>query len=119
MTWKAADIGDLHHRTAVVTGATSGLGSFTALELARQGAAGVLAWRRVGRGAAAAEQIEEDVPGADVTVSQLDLADLGWIRGFAAAFESGHDGLDLLVHNAGVMAIPHATTADGFEMQFG
>ena len=119
MTWKAADIGDLHHRNAVVTGANSGLGFFTALELARHGAHVVLACRSLERGAAAAEQIEKEVPGADVTLSQLDLADLRSIRAFAAAFESGHDGLDILVNNAGVMAIPRAQTADGFEMQFG
>ena len=117
--WKAADIGDLHHRTAVVTGANSGLGFSTALELARHGAHVVLACRSLERGGGAAEQIEKEVPGADLTVSQLDLADLSSVRAFAASFESGHDGLDILVNNAGVMAIPHNRTADGFEMQFG
>jgi NAD(P)-dependent dehydrogenase (short-subunit alcohol dehydrogenase family) len=102
---------------AVVTGSNSGLGLYTALELARRGAQVVMAVRDGERGAAAAEQLRGEVPGAALDVRALDLADLASVRAFAAPLAA--ERLDLLVNNAGVMAIPHRTTADGFEMQFG
>ncbi|MFD8092435.1 oxidoreductase [Streptomyces malaysiensis] len=115
--WTASDIPDQTGRTAVVTGANSGLGLITARELARRGAQVVLACRSETRGAEAAELIQAQAPGAYVRVAPLDLADLASIRAFAA----GHKGdrLDLLINNAGVMALPHGRTADGFETQFG
>lgn len=114
--WTAANIPELRGRRAVVTGATSGLGLHTALELARHRAAVTLAVRDTARGETTAADIRRQVPGADVRVSRLDLADLASVRSFAAA-ESAP--LHLLVNNAGVMALPHRTTADGFEMQLG
>jgi NAD(P)-dependent dehydrogenase (short-subunit alcohol dehydrogenase family) len=117
--WTADDLPDLAGLRAVVTGANSGLGLHTTLELARQGAEVVLGVRDEARGAAAAEQVRGQVPGARLDVRPLDLADLASVRTFAAPFRSAGDRLDLLVNNAGVMAIPRRTTADGFEMQLG
>jgi NAD(P)-dependent dehydrogenase (short-subunit alcohol dehydrogenase family) len=107
---------DLSGTRAIVTGANSGLGLETARELARARCAVVLACRSAERGRAALENIRRDVPDGDVTLGSLDLADLGSVRAFAAEHGSA---LDLLVNNAGVMALPRRTTADGFEMQFG
>ncbi len=95
----------------VVTGANSGLGLVTTRELARVGARVVMAVRDVAKG----EQAARSAPGT-VEVRRLDLADLSSIRSFAADWDGD---LDVLINNAGVMAIPYATTADGFEMQFG
>ncbi|MDX1665143.1 MAG: oxidoreductase [Candidatus Promineifilaceae bacterium] len=117
--WTAAEIPDLIDTTAVVTGANSGLGYETALALAQQGAHVVLAVRSVARGERAAAEICAAAPGASVAVAELDLADLNSVRAFAAWFLGEHETLELLVNNAGVMAIPRRETADGFEMQFG
>jgi NAD(P)-dependent dehydrogenase (short-subunit alcohol dehydrogenase family) len=117
--WTDTDIPDLHGRTAVVTGANSGLGYQTALGLARHHAQVVMACRNQRKGAEALGRIRSEVPAADVTLASLDLSDLASVRQFAALFTESHPGLDILVNNAGVMAIPHQRTADGFEMQFG
>ena len=109
---------DLTGVRAVVAGANSGLGLHTALELARSGAAVVLAVRDEARGAAAAEQVRTQVPGARLEVRRLDLADLESVRVFAAPFRRG-ERLDVLVDNAGIMAVPQGTTADGFETHLG
>jgi NAD(P)-dependent dehydrogenase (short-subunit alcohol dehydrogenase family) len=120
MTWSSADIPDLAGRSVIVTGANSGIGLEAATSLAAHGAAVTLAVRDVARGAAAAEQIRTAAPGAQVDVARLDLADLASVREFASAWSGAHaDGLDVLVNNAGVMAIPRRETADGFEMQLG
>ncbi|MGW7051234.1 oxidoreductase [Streptomyces sp. NPDC054887] len=115
--WKASDIPDQSGRTAVVTGANSGIGLVTARELARRGARVLLACRSERRGKEAAARIARDVPSAAVEFTPLDLADLSSVRAFAAAYTG--EGLDLLVNNAGVMALPYGRTADGFETQFG
>ena len=117
--WTAADIPDQSGRTAVVTGANSGLGLVTARELARAGAHVVLACRNVEKGAAALAAIGAEVPGAKLGLESLDLSSLDSVRSFAATYRQGHDGLDLLINNAGVMATPRGRTADGFELQFG
>ncbi|MGW7194774.1 oxidoreductase [Streptomyces chryseus] len=115
--WKASDIPDQSGRTAVVTGANSGIGLVTARELARRGARVVLACRSERRGKEAAARVAREVPSADVVFTPLDLADLSSVRKFAEAYP--YDRLDLLVNNAGVMALPYGRTADGFETQFG
>ncbi|MGF1430210.1 SDR family oxidoreductase [Kitasatospora sp. LaBMicrA B282] len=108
-----------HGRLAVVTGANSGLGFETARRLALAGAEVVLAVRDTGRGARAAERIRAD-GGSACTVAELDLADLASVAAFADRLLAQGRPLDLLVNNAGVMAVPtRHTTADGFELQFG
>ncbi|CAM5716951.1 SDR family NAD(P)-dependent oxidoreductase OS=Streptomyces alboniger OX=132473 GN=CP975_01405 PE=3 SV=1 [Streptomyces alboniger] len=115
--WTARDIPDQSGRTAVVTGANSGIGYVTARELARRGAQVTLACRSEERGRAAKDRLLAEVPGAAAEFRRLDLGDLGSVREFAAAYE--RDRLDLLINNAGVMALPYRRTADGFETQFG
>ncbi|MFJ7268739.1 oxidoreductase [Streptomyces sp. NPDC099050] len=119
--WKATGIPDQSGRTAVVTGGNSGIGFAAARELARRGASVVLACRSAARGRAAEVALRAEVPGAEVEFMALDLADLSSVREFAAAYgrRRGPGTLDLLVNNAGVMALPYGRTADGFETQFG
>ncbi|MGW0764399.1 oxidoreductase [Streptomyces sp. NPDC002676] len=115
--WNTADMPDLTGRTAVVTGANSGLGYVTARELARKGARVVLACRSETRGSEAVRRLREEVAQAAVEFGRLDLGDLASVREFADGLS--YDRLDLLVNNAGVMALPYGVTADGFETQFG
>lgn len=115
--WNASQIADQTGRTAVVTGANSGLGLVTARELARVGANVVLACRSVQKGEAAAAEIRVAVSGAQVRIVELDLSSLTSVRRFAAALDVGE--LDLLINNAGIMMTPQRKTADGFELQFG
>lgn len=118
--WNTSHIADQTGRSAVVTGANSGLGYATARELARHGARVLLACRNEARGMAALDRLRSDVPTAEAEFRPLDLADLSSVRDFAAALDDfDGDRLDLLINNAGVMALPYRTTADGFEMQFG
>ena len=118
--WDARRIPDQSGRTAVVTGSNSGLGLVTARELARHGARVVLACRNLEKGQAAlADVAAAAAPGAPPELAELDLASLDSVRSFAGRFSDDHDGLDLLVNNAGVMAPPRRRTADGFELQFG
>jgi NAD(P)-dependent dehydrogenase (short-subunit alcohol dehydrogenase family) len=118
--WSSERIPDQSGRTAIVTGANSGLGLSTARELARHGARVVLACRDPVKGEAAAAAITREAPGANVELAALDLASLGSVEAFAATFAASHtDGLDLLINNAGVMAPPRRETADGFELQLG
>ncbi|MGH3558091.1 MAG: SDR family NAD(P)-dependent oxidoreductase, partial [Mycobacterium sp.] len=109
-SWTAADLPSFAGRTVIVTGANSGLGAVAAHELARVGAQVIVAVRNTGKGEAAARQMT-----GDVEVRRLDLQDLASVRQFA----DGVDAVDVLINNAGVMAVPHAVTADGFERQIG
>ena len=118
--WTARDMSQQAGRTAVVTGANSGLGLVAATEMARARAKVVLACRNTDKGEQAARSIRVEIPGAAVMVEQLDLSSLDSIRAFAERFAAArHAGLDLLINNAGVMAPPRSETADGFELQFG
>ena len=117
--WTAERIPDESGRTAVVTGANSGLGLVTARELARAGAEVVLACRNLEKGEVARRQCEGQAPGANLELEELDLGSLESVGEFAERYRSKHDGLDLLINNAGVMATPRRSTADGFELQFG
>ncbi len=119
MTWSTADIPDLTGRLAVVTGATGGLGIATSIELARHGARLLITARSTSRAADAVARITAEVPGADVQVASLDLADLADARRAAHEVTSQHDRIDILVNNAGIMATPRRTTVDGFELQIG
>jgi len=117
--WDVGRIPDQSGRTAVVTGANSGLGLVTARELARAGATVVMACRNLDKGHAAVDAIRSAVPQAQLQLDELDLASLASVRSFADRFTATRDGLDLLINNAGVMAPPRRLTADGFELQFG
>jgi NAD(P)-dependent dehydrogenase (short-subunit alcohol dehydrogenase family) len=119
--WSTDQIPDQHGRTAIVTGANSGLGMVTARELARRGAHVVLACRNTDKGAQAVREIEAASPGAQLELAPLDLGDLASVEAFAKRFREGAEGagLDLLINNAGVMAPPRRETADGFELQLG
>jgi NAD(P)-dependent dehydrogenase (short-subunit alcohol dehydrogenase family) len=108
--WTPAQMPDQSGRTFVVTGANSGIGLAAARELAASGAQVVLAVRDTAKGEAAAAALS-----GNPEVRALDLADLASVRAFA----EGLDRIDVLVNNAGVMATPHRTTADGFELQLG
>ncbi|MEZ0365042.1 oxidoreductase [Mycobacterium sp. pUA109] len=108
--WTAADLPSFAGRTVIVTGANSGLGEVTARELARVGAHVILAVRTVAKGEAAAQRMT-----GDVEVRPLDLQDLSSVQRFADDIAT----VDVLVNNAGVMAVPYALTVDGFESQIG
>ncbi len=117
--WTAKDIPPQAGRLALITGATGGLGYETALELARAGAQVILAGRNPAKGQTALDRIRAEVPKADIAFEAVDQASLASVADFAARIASGHKALDLLVNNAGVMALPQRqTTADGFETQF-
>lgn len=108
--WTAADLPSFAGRTVIVTGANSGLGEITARELARVGAKVILAVRNTAKGEKAAAGMT-----GDVEVRALDLQSLASVRAFAGTVEA----VDVLVNNAGIMAVPYAQTADGFESQIG
>lgn len=114
MVWSTAEIPDQSGRTALVSGASSGLGLETARALADRGALVVLACRDVGRGRAAAALI-----GGRTEVVQLDLSSLASVREAARQVRRRHDRLDVLVNNAGVMFPSYRRTEDGFEPHFG
>ena len=119
MAGSRADIPSQLGKTAIVTGATGGLGYEAALALARAGADVILTGRDERKGQSAIEKISREVPGAKIAFESLDLANLAAIAGFAERMHA-RPSLDLLINNAGVMALPRRqVTADGFEMQFG
>ena len=117
--WTTSDIPDQTGRTAVVTGANTGLGFQTAAALAAHGAHVVLAVRNLDKGKDAVQKIAAASPGAAVTLQELDLTSLSSVRAAADELRSKHDGIDLLINNAGVMFTPKSITKDGFELQFG
>jgi NAD(P)-dependent dehydrogenase (short-subunit alcohol dehydrogenase family) len=117
--WTRDDIPDLSGKTAIVTGANSGLGFYTTLGLASKQAQVILACRDVEKGEQAAGRIRAEYPAASLAVMRLDLADLASIHSFADTFIKTYQDLHILCNNAGMMAIPLRRTADGFEMQFG
>jgi len=116
--WTAAQIKDQSGRSFVVTGANSGLGFETALQLAAHGARVLLTSRTDAKGSAAVERIRAAHPNASVEYRVLDLADLDSVRAFAAAITSDPITVDVLVNNAGVMYPPRIVTKQGFESQF-
>jgi NAD(P)-dependent dehydrogenase (short-subunit alcohol dehydrogenase family) len=117
--WTESKIPSQHGKLAVVTGANSGIGWNTSLELARAGAEVVLTARTAAKGQDAVDRIQRQMPQARVRFELLDLASQRSVRAFVAKI-AGEPKLDLLVNNAGVMRLPHRLlTEDGFEMQFG
>lgn len=113
------DLPNLHGRHVVITGANSGIGFEAARAFATKGAHVVLACRTRSKGEEAVARIREASPSAQLTLESLDLASLASIRSFADRVRTTLPSLDLLVNNAGIMAIPRQETADGFEMQMG
>jgi len=109
-TWTLSDLRDQSGRTVIVTGASRGLGLIVARELAAAGARVVLALRDMAKG----RKVAAHMPGR-TEVRELDVSDLGSVRRFAAAWNGP---IDVLVNNAGIMEVPFARTADGFESQF-
>jgi NAD(P)-dependent dehydrogenase (short-subunit alcohol dehydrogenase family) len=118
--WTAEQITSQAGKAALITGANSGIGYQAALELARHGAHVLLGCRNEAKGRAALERLLREAPGSSAEVVQLDMASLASIRAFAEAFIGRGIALDLLINNAGVMALPkRELTEDGFERQFG
>ena len=117
--WSVQEIPSQAGRVAVITGANSGIGYDTALELARAGAEVVLACRSVERGEAALSSLKEAIPEAKAAMMPLDLADLDQVAQFANDLRERFDRVDLLINNAGVMMVPKGETVQGFETQFG
>nr|MDT0664944.1 SDR family NAD(P)-dependent oxidoreductase [Micromonospora sp. DSM 115978] len=116
--WTAGDVPDQTGRTAVVTGANTGIGFETARVLAERGSAVVLACRDTAKADAAAERIRHTAPHAQLRTLELDLSSLTSVRTAAGKLTSDGQPLDLLVNNAGVMYTPFTLTDDGFELQF-
>lgn len=117
--WTTQNIPDLTGKTAIVTGANSGIGFETAKALAEKGAEVVLACRNIEKARIARYEIHSMVRDAKLEIIRLDLADLDSVRKFAEAFKSKYQTLDLLINNAGIMIPPFTKTAEGFEVQFG
>ncbi len=117
--WTFNDIPDQTGRTAIVTGANTGIGLETARMLAKKGAKVVLACRNPEKGEAALASIVADKPAGSASLSALDLSDLDSVKAFSEGFTRAHDRLDLLINNAGVMVPPLGRTRQGFELQFG
>jgi NAD(P)-dependent dehydrogenase (short-subunit alcohol dehydrogenase family) len=117
--WIYNDIPSQEGRVAIVTGANSGLGYYTAKGLAEKGCEVIMACRNTKKGEDAMKELLKKNPDYNLKVMQLDLADLESVQKFADAFKASHHQLDLLINNAGLMAIPLRRTAQDFEMQFG
>ncbi len=117
--WDTRQMPSQSGRIAIVTGASSGLGLETAIALGAAGAQVVMACRNPAKAADALAEVRRRAPNSKAELMTLDLADLGSVRRFAADFAARFSTLDLLINNAGVMAIPQQKTADGFELQIG
>ena len=115
MPARTNEMPDQHGRTALITGANSGIGLEAARKLAQAGARVVMASRNTEKGKVAAAEIRAAAPGAELDVRELDLASLDSVRAFAEDF--AEQRLDLLINNAGVMVPPYTKTVDGFELQ--
>jgi NAD(P)-dependent dehydrogenase (short-subunit alcohol dehydrogenase family) len=117
--WTVADVPAQKGRTAVVTGANTGIGFEAAAVLAQRGATTILACRDTAKAERAVARLSAATPEVAVSVVRLDLASLDSIRAAAEQIRASHERLDLLINNAGLMMPPHGRTADGFELQFG
>ena len=119
MAWTLDDIPDQTGKTAVVTGANGGLGLETAKALAGKGAHVVMAARDQEKALTARDMIHTAHPDASTEIVELDLGSLASVASAASTILASHPKIDLLVNNAGLMALPERATVDGFEMQFG
>ena len=109
----------LKGKTAVITGANTGIGKETAVDLAKRGARVIIGCRNMEKGKAALQEVQERSGSKDVVIDKLDLASLASVRKFADTILKNESRLDILINNAGVMACDYQKTEDGFEMQFG
>ena len=112
-------IPNLSEKIIIVTGANNGLGFEAVKSFASHGGQTILACRDLEKGEAALDRIQEAAPGVEGEVMILDLANLASIRQFGEDFTAKYERLDVLVNNAGIMAVPYSRTVDGFESQFG
>ncbi len=119
MSWSIKDIPNLNGKVAVVSGANGGLGLASAKALAGKGAHVVMAARNQAKAAAARDEILAAHPNALLEIVELDLGSLASVEAAAKQIASAHEHIDILLLNAGVMALPEGTTADGFESQLG
>ncbi|MCK5755903.1 MAG: SDR family NAD(P)-dependent oxidoreductase, partial [Mycobacterium sp.] len=119
MSWSTEDIPDLHGKIAVVTGANGGLGLASAKALAGHGAHVVMAARNQIKAASARDEILAAHPDASLEIVELDLGSLASVKSAADAIAAKHTRIDILMCNAGVMAMPQGTTEDGFDTQMG
>lgn len=119
MTWTPDEIPDLTGKVALVTGANSGIGYWTALHLARHGARVVMACRSPERATEALGDLRTAVPTGEFEILPLDLADLASVRAAAAEYRDRHTRLDVLCNNAGVAMVSKQVTKDGFELHLG
>lgn len=119
MSWSTKDIPDLRGMVAVVTGANGGLGLASAKALAGHGAHVVMAVRNQAKAVDARQEILAAHPEASLEIVELDLGSLASVKSAAEAIAAGHDRIDILMCNAGVMAMPQGTTVDGFDTQMG
>ena len=110
---------NLDGKTVIVTGANTGVGRETALDLARKGARVIMACRNLEKAHEAAEKIKTTTGNQNVIVKELNLASLKSVRNFVEEVHQSEDRLDILINNAGIMRCPYWKTEDGFEMQFG
>jgi len=118
-SWTSTAIPSLAGKLAYITGANSGIGYHTALELARAGCAVILACRDRAKAATARTRILAAVPAAEIDIAALDLSSLASVRAAAQEFLASGRHLDLLINNAGIMALPERhVSPDGFELQF-
>jgi NAD(P)-dependent dehydrogenase (short-subunit alcohol dehydrogenase family) len=117
--WTPNVMPDLTGRTALVTGANSGLGFWTSVELARHGARVLMACRNPERASDALTRLQAQVPTGVAELVPLDLASLASVEHATLDVASRTDALDLLVNNAGIMAVGEGRTEDGFELQLG
>jgi NAD(P)-dependent dehydrogenase (short-subunit alcohol dehydrogenase family) len=117
--WTTKNIPDQTGKIFLITGANSGLGFESVRALAEKGAKVIMACRNLEKGLRSRQEIWETIPGADLDLCELDLASLDSISRFVTGIYANYSHIDVLMNNAGIMATPYATTADGFEQQFG
>lgn len=116
-TWSSTD--RLDGKTVLITGANTGIGKETALDLAKRGARIIMACRDMEKAEGALKEVIEGSGSQNVVIKKLDLSDTKSIREFAETINKEETQLHILINNAGVMVCPHGKTADGFEMQIG